>query len=64
VRSRDRALDLLRHEKRERVVRVAAPQGEPFDHGRFEVIEEAWPARELERARAIAAGSEKWLLDA
>jgi radical SAM protein with 4Fe4S-binding SPASM domain len=58
-----RALDLLRRGKRERMIRVEAAQGAPFDHGRFEVIEENWPAAELERARAVAAGTEEWLLD-
>jgi radical SAM protein with 4Fe4S-binding SPASM domain len=58
-----RALDLLRREKRERVVMVEAPPGTPFDHGRFEVIEEPWPARELVRARDVAAGVESWLFD-
>jgi len=27
------------------------------------VIEEDWPARELERAKAVAAGTEEWLLE-
>jgi radical SAM protein with 4Fe4S-binding SPASM domain len=58
-----RTLDLLRRGRRERMVRVEAAQGAPFDHGRFEVIEEDWPAAELERARAVAAGTEEWLLD-
>jgi radical SAM protein with 4Fe4S-binding SPASM domain len=58
-----RALDLLRRGRRERIVRVAASEGVPFDHGRFEIIEEDWPAEELARARAVAAGTENWLLD-
>jgi radical SAM protein with 4Fe4S-binding SPASM domain len=58
-----RALDLLRKGTRERVVRVEAAGGAPFDHGRFEVFEEQWPAAELERARAVVAGSEEWLLE-
>lgn len=57
-----RALDLLRRGRRERVVRVVAPEGVPFDHGRFEIIEEDWPAEEIERARAVAKGTEEWLL--
>ncbi len=57
-----RALDLLRRGKRERVARVEAAQGAPFDHGRFEVIEEDWPSMELDRARAVVAGTEEWLL--
>jgi radical SAM protein with 4Fe4S-binding SPASM domain len=59
-----RALDLLRKGRRERIVQVAAPPGRPFDHGLFEIVEEAWPAAELERARAVADGREEWLLDA
>jgi radical SAM protein with 4Fe4S-binding SPASM domain len=58
-----RALDLLRHGKRERIVRAEAPAGEPFDHGRFDVIEEPWPESELDRARAVATGKEEWLLE-
>lgn len=58
-----RALDLLRQGKRERVVRVEAPEGAPFDHGRFEVVEETWPEAELGRARAIVAGKAEWLLE-
>lgn len=58
-----RALELLRRGLRERVVMVEAPPGTPFDHGRFDVVEEAWPERELERARAVVAGKEPWLLD-
>jgi radical SAM protein with 4Fe4S-binding SPASM domain len=59
-----RALDLLRHGKRERLARVAEASGKPFDHALFEIVEEAWPAAELERARAVADGREEWLLDA
>jgi radical SAM protein with 4Fe4S-binding SPASM domain len=58
-----RALDLVRRGKRERIVQVETPAGEPFDCGRFEVIEEPWPEAELERARAVVAGKEEWLLD-
>jgi radical SAM protein with 4Fe4S-binding SPASM domain len=58
-----RALDLLRQGKRERVVRVEAAAGRPFDHGLFEVVEESWPAAELERARAVEARAAEWLLD-
>ena len=57
-----RALDLLSRGQRERVARVEAAAGTPFDHGRFEVILEDWPAEELARARAVAAGAEDWLL--
>jgi radical SAM protein with 4Fe4S-binding SPASM domain len=58
-----RALDLLRRGRRERVVLVEAAEGTPFDHGRFDVIEEEWPAAELARARAVVAGTETLLLD-
>jgi radical SAM protein with 4Fe4S-binding SPASM domain len=58
-----RALDLLRRGKRERLVQTEAASGVPFDHGRFEVFAEDWPAAELARAKAVAAGSEEWLLD-
>jgi radical SAM protein with 4Fe4S-binding SPASM domain len=58
-----RALDLLRRGRRERVELVDAGSGAPFEHGLFELIEEDWPEPELERARAVAAGREEWLLD-
>jgi radical SAM protein with 4Fe4S-binding SPASM domain len=58
-----RALDLLRRGRRERLVRVAEAPGVPFDHARFEIVEEDWPTAELERARAVADGREAWLLD-
>jgi len=54
---------LLKRARREGLVRVRAPSGVAFDHGLFEVVEEDWPPAELERARAVAAGSESWLLD-
>jgi radical SAM protein with 4Fe4S-binding SPASM domain len=38
-----RALEMDRMGKRERVVRVEAPPGEPFDHGRFELLVEDRP---------------------
>lgn len=44
-----RALELRRRGKRERLVRAEAPAGDPFDHGRFEIIEEQWPAVDPER---------------
>ena len=58
-----RALELLRKGRRERVVRVSAAPGEPFDHGLFELIEEDWPAEELARAQHLAATGEGWLTD-
>jgi radical SAM protein with 4Fe4S-binding SPASM domain len=57
-----RALELLRRGQRERLERFEAPSGEPFDHGRFEVVEESWPVGELERALAVVDGRERWLL--
>jgi radical SAM protein with 4Fe4S-binding SPASM domain len=38
-----RALELARTGKRERLQRVDAPEGQPFDHGRFELIVEELP---------------------
>ena len=58
-----RALQLLKVGKRERLVRVAESPGVPFDFARFEIIEEDWPIEELERAHAVVAGREPWLLD-
>jgi radical SAM protein with 4Fe4S-binding SPASM domain len=59
-----RALDLLRKGRRERVVRVEEAPGTPFDHARFEIVEEDWPSETLARARAVAAGHERWLDEA
>jgi hypothetical protein len=56
-----RALELMAAGQRERIVRVEAAPGEPFDHASFEVVLEAWPAEALVRARAIAASGEGWL---
>jgi radical SAM protein with 4Fe4S-binding SPASM domain len=47
-----RALELLREGKRERLVKVAEATGLPFDHGKFEIVVEDWPADEIEVARA------------
>jgi radical SAM protein with 4Fe4S-binding SPASM domain len=58
-----RALDLLRRGRRERVVRVEAAGGTPFDYGRFEIVEEEWTALGLARAREVAAGTAEWLLE-
>lgn len=38
-----RALELQSQGLRERLVQVEAAPGLPFDHGRFELVEEAWP---------------------
>lgn len=56
-----RALELLREGKRERIVRTHAAEGKPFDHGRFEILVESWPATTLPRARELAATGEGWL---
>lgn len=48
-----RALELLEVGRRERLVQVEAAPGEPFDHGKFELIEEPWPEDELGRIREI-----------
>ena len=48
-----RALELLEAGRRERLVQVEAPPGEPFDHGKLELIEEPWPEEELARAREL-----------
>jgi radical SAM protein with 4Fe4S-binding SPASM domain len=56
-----RALELLRAGQRERVVLVEGATGEPFDHGRFEIVVEDWPEAERQRALAVAEGREQWL---
>jgi radical SAM protein with 4Fe4S-binding SPASM domain len=56
-----RALELLGRGRRERLVRVAEASGRSFDHARFEIVEEDWPHADLQRARAVASGSERWL---
>jgi hypothetical protein len=33
----------------------------PFDFGKFDIVEEAWPAGEIDRAHALAASGEGWL---
>jgi radical SAM protein with 4Fe4S-binding SPASM domain len=58
-----RALELLREGRRERLRLVDAGTRAPFEHGIFEVFEEEWEPAELERARAVTAGTEQWLLD-
>jgi radical SAM protein with 4Fe4S-binding SPASM domain len=58
-----RALELLRQGKRERLRRTAPAPGLPFDHATFEIVEEAWPAATIDRARALAATGEGWLDD-
>ncbi|MGD0679286.1 MAG: radical SAM protein, partial [Polyangiaceae bacterium] len=58
-----RALELLREGRRERIVRTKAAEGTPFDFGRFEIVEESWPAGEIEQARALARSGEGRLAD-
>jgi radical SAM protein with 4Fe4S-binding SPASM domain len=48
-----RAIELLREGRRERLVRVTPPDGKPFDHGVFEIVEEDWPDDELAVARDL-----------
>ena len=56
-----RALTLLRAGRRERLVQRAPPPGRSFDIAPFDLVEETWPAGELDRARAVARGDEWWL---
>jgi radical SAM protein with 4Fe4S-binding SPASM domain len=58
-----RALEMLRDGKRERIERTHAAEGKPFDHGRFEIVYEDWPEKELERARALVDSEQGWLSD-
>jgi radical SAM protein with 4Fe4S-binding SPASM domain len=51
-----RALELLRQDKRERIVRTEVGEGMPFDYGRFEIVEEAWPHGEAARYAGAATG--------
>ena len=56
-----RALELLDRGRRERIEPELPAPGEPFDHGRYRIVEEDWPPELLERARRIAATHEGWL---
>jgi radical SAM protein with 4Fe4S-binding SPASM domain len=56
-----RTLELLREGMRERLVRVEAAPGTPFDHGRFEIVLEPFPEPELTRARELARTGEGFL---
>ena len=42
-----RAIEHENQGVRERLVRVAPPEGKPFDHGRFEIIVEEWPPEKM-----------------
>jgi len=57
-----RALELLARGERERVVRAGLAPGEPFDHGSFDLVLEAWPQDELEQAREVAKSGAGFLL--
>jgi radical SAM protein with 4Fe4S-binding SPASM domain len=52
-----RALELARHGLRERLARVHAAPGAPFDHALFEVFTEPLPSAAGERSR-LAPGNE------
>lgn len=58
-----RALMLLRRGVRERMRLLDPGSGEPFEHGRFELVEEAWPEPDLAHAKKIVAGESFWLLE-
>jgi radical SAM protein with 4Fe4S-binding SPASM domain len=57
-----RALELFAKGLRERVELRERGEGTPFDHGKWALIEERWPADEHARAEAVIAGRERWLL--
>jgi radical SAM protein with 4Fe4S-binding SPASM domain len=48
-----RALELLRQNVRERVVLAQAAPGLPFDHARYEIVREPWPADERAAVEAL-----------
>ena len=53
-----RAIELLREGKRERLVQVERPAGGFFDHGRFELVVEAWPdAARAQAERIVLQGA-------
>ena len=56
-----RALEMLREGKRERIVRTVAPEGKPFDQGRFDLVVEPFPEAELLAAREVGLGTREWL---
>jgi hypothetical protein len=53
-----RALELLGQGRRERLVRTQLAEGQPFDYGRYEIVEEPWPADERARYAAMTGGAE------
>jgi radical SAM protein with 4Fe4S-binding SPASM domain len=58
-----RALELLREGKRERIVKVSEATGQPFDHGKFDIVLEDWPADVKSRAEELVKTGEGWLSD-
>lgn len=57
-----RALELLAKGLRERIVRRHHGDGQPFDHGAFDLVEEAWPAASLAAAQELARSGTGTLL--
>ncbi len=55
-----RALELLRDGIRERLRLVEAAPGLPFDHGRYEIVRDPWPADERARIEKIHADAERF----
>jgi radical SAM protein with 4Fe4S-binding SPASM domain len=51
-----RALELAKRGLRERLRRTAEAEGRPFDHARFEIVEEPWPEDELRRLLDVHPG--------
>ena len=47
--------------RRERLVLAEHAEGKPFDFGRFDLIEEDWPADELAAAQRLAETGEGFL---
>lgn len=56
-----RSLELLKEGKRERILRVKAAQGMPFDHGEYQVLLEDWTPEERARAEKVAREELRWL---
>ena len=50
-----RALELMRQGKRERLERRQVAGGQPFDFGRFAIVEEPWPEDERARYQRLQA---------
>ncbi|MCA9708349.1 MAG: radical SAM protein [Myxococcales bacterium] len=59
-----RSLELLDAGRRERITLAEAAPGEPFDHGRYALIEEDWPAEALARAQQVARSGQGWISEA